>query len=417
MAHVPLWIGDRGSGVTASALAMARAVQAAGAAPTVIGLADAVGLEGPGRHGAVPTVGVRRLAAGGSLNISPGFGRALRRLAPEVVHLHELWTHPAMAAGLAARRLGVPLVLSVHGGLAGWALRHKAWKKRLAESLYVRRLTRGAACAHALNANEYRAMRAYGLQAPVCVVPNGVDLPPPARGSEPAAWRRRIPAEARVVLFIGRIHPIKGLAEFLHAWHAAGAARSGPERWHLVLAGWDEEGHRDELQALAGRLGVADSVHFVGPVFGAEKAASYRSADAFVLPSLSEGLPVVVLEAWAHGLPVLMTDACNLPEGFAAEAAWRLLPEPAPAARALRDFLALPPDRRAELGANGLALVRARFTWERIGAELLAVYRWLVEGGPPPASIVADEHLARRQRAVAARAGGRRRAWAADVRP
>jgi glycosyltransferase involved in cell wall biosynthesis len=60
---------------------------------------------------------------------------------------------------------------------------------------------------------------------------------------------------------------------------------------------------------------------FLGPLFGQEKDAAYRACDGFILPSLSEGLPMAVLEAWAHAKPVMLTPECNLPEGFTAEAA------------------------------------------------------------------------------------------------
>ena len=70
------------------------------------------------------------------------------------------------------------------------------------------------------------------------------------------------------------------------------------------------------------------SVVFLGPQFGAEKSECYRACDAFILPSLSEGLPMTVLEAWSYAKPVLMTAECNLPEGFAAGAAVRIGPVP-----------------------------------------------------------------------------------------
>ena len=92
----------------------------------------------------------------------------------------------------------------------------------------------------------------------------------------------------------------------------------------LVIAGWNQGSQEAMLRRLIATLGAADTVCLAGPQFGDDKAASFARADAFVLPSLSEGLPVAVLEAWSYGLPVLMTEACNLPEGFAAGAALRI---------------------------------------------------------------------------------------------
>jgi len=126
------------------------------------------------------------------------------------------------------------------------------------------------------------------------------------------------------------------------------------------------------------------SLCFIGPQFHDEKAACYRACDAFILPSLSEGLPLVVLEAWAHAKPVLVTDACNLPEAFAARAGLRIGPDPDGIARGLIELMSLSDAARAELGANGRALVVERFSWGEIGGQLVQVCEWVLGGGEPP---------------------------------
>jgi glycosyltransferase involved in cell wall biosynthesis len=108
-----------------------------------------------------------------------------------------------------------------------------------------------------------------------------------------------------------------------------------------------------------------------------------------LLPSLSEGLPVAVLEAWSYGLQVLMTEACNLPEGFAAGAALSIGADPAGIAAGLRRLFALSDAERRAVGACGRALVRARFTWASVAEQMSAVYRWVLGGGSPPACVLA----------------------------
>ncbi len=77
---------------------------------------------------------------------------------------------------------------------------------------------------------------------------------------------------------------------------------------------------------MAKGLGIEATVTFPGALFGEDKRAAFHYCDGFILPSLSEGLPMVLLEAWACGKPVLMTPQCNLPEGFDAGAAVRIEP-------------------------------------------------------------------------------------------
>lgn len=301
---------------------------------------------------------------------APGIGAAIRAFRPDVVHAHGIWMYgSAVSAGLASQ--GVVNVISPHGMLDAWALRRSRLKKLLVSVLFERRHLRTAGCLHALNIDEATAIRAFGLKTPIAVIPNGVDLPltvatPPAPG-----WRAALPAEAKVLLFLGRLHRKKNLGALIKAFTQA---RRAP--WHLIIVGPDQDGERASLQAQAARLGAAAWVHFSGPVFGQEKAASFAAADAFVLPSLSEGLPMAVLEAWAARLPVAMSKACNLPEGFASGAALDTDTQPDKIAEALRVLFEMPHEKRASMGAVGRALVERDYSWDKVAASFAELYWW-----------------------------------------
>jgi glycosyltransferase involved in cell wall biosynthesis len=314
---------------------------------------------------AFPVIGPR------AFGFAPALGRAMRTAPVEVVHSHGLWMYPS----LAAQRSGKPCVISPHGMLDPWALALSRWKKNLAGAVFQNAHLRQAACIHALCQSEADSIRAYGLRNPVCVVPNGIDLPPPDEASPPDI--AGVPANAKVLLHLGRLHPKKGLLNLIRAWPTASSS------WHLVIAGWDQAGHENELKELTAEL-RAERVHFPGPQFSAAKAAIYRRADAFILPSLSEGLPMVILEAWAHGKPVLMTNECNLPEGFTADAAIRITANPEGIAQGLRELAALPDLARREMGERGRELVEQRFAWPKIAQDFQAVYEWILQRGPRP---------------------------------
>src|SRR5207244_469476 len=130
------------------------------------------------------------------------------------------------------------------------------------------------------------------------------------------------------------------------------------------------------------------SLLFLGPRFGEEKATAYRNADAFVLPSLSEGLPMAVLEAWAHAKPVLMTPECNLPEGFEANAALPIGTTPEEIAAGLKVLRQMSDKDRSQMGNRGRALVATRFSWPRIGEQMRDVYEWALGGGAVPESVI-----------------------------
>lgn len=318
-----------------------------------------------------------------SVGYHPGFTRAMTAFAPDIVHSHGIWMYPGWAAGWAARKLKVPFVVSPHGMLDPWALKNSAWKKQIAAIMAERNNLSRATCLHALNESEYRSIRAFGLKNPVAILPNGIELSEvPPRSS--AAGRRRL-------LFLGRLHPKKGLVNLLYAWSKIRQNYpSMTAAWQLVFAGWDDGGHFEELKTLAGELGIkfalcdpagldipedADLV-FTGPRYGQQKEQLFELASAFILPSYSEGLPVAVLEAWQFRLPVLMTGECNLPEGFAAGAALAIEPEPESIFKGLVTFMQMPETEQLAYGQRGRALAERQFTWETIADRMLKVYRW-----------------------------------------
>jgi glycosyltransferase involved in cell wall biosynthesis len=324
------------------------------------------------------TVHPQELCGPQRFGYAPGLARALARCAPDLIHLHGLWMFNSVCASRWRRNTNKPLVISPRGMLDSWALANAAWKKRVALALFERANIQGASVLHALNSAEHDAIRDFGWQGPVAVIGNAVTLPEPANNPPVAVTSAR-----KKLLFLGRIHPKKGLDNLLEAW--AILIQQSPTlraAWQLVIAGWDDGGHLAGLRARASHLGLDAEVEFTGPVHGAEKAALLQASHGFILPSHSEGMPMAVLEAWSHSLPVFMTAACNLPIGFAQGAAVEISQSPQALADTLQSHLAQ--ERLADMGTQGRALVSERFSLEQSTDQLLAVYRWICGQGEQP---------------------------------
>jgi poly(glycerol-phosphate) alpha-glucosyltransferase len=313
---------------------------------------------------------------------APKLGRALLSSSHDIIHQHGIWMYPSIAVKTWACQTGHPTVVSPHGMLDSWALQNNYWKKQIAWIAYEGSNLRRAPCLHALTRQEAEACRKIGLKNPIAIVPNGVSIPNSVADIETPNWAK---SDGRdVLLFLGRIHPKKGLSQLIHSWGLL--KRNDPTvitRWVLAIAGWDDGAHESSLRKCISENDLQRDVLVLGPLFKMDKERALRYAHAFILPSFSEGMPIGVLEAWSFGLPVFMTQFCNLRQGFEAGAAFEIETDPGSMSRSLSSVLN---DKRAlrNAGQRGRDLVERCFSWKVITDQLVSLYDWLVKGGSRP---------------------------------
>lgn len=280
-----------------------------------------------------------------------------------VVHDNGIWlTHNHRLAQLARSR-SVPRIVSVRGMLEPWARSHRATKKAIAWRLYQRRDLSLASVLHAATEVEAAGLDEMGLDVPVRVIPNGVDIP--LLAPRAVVLDRGI----RNALFLGRIYPVKGLDILIRAWE-----KSKPEGWRLTIAGPDERGHRNEVERMVERAGLKDSVHFAGPAYGIAKSRLFESADLFVLPTRSESFGMAIAEALAHAVPVLTTTAAPWPMLEGTRSGWRVDPEPNALAECLSVATRQPPDVLSQMGHRGREYVEANLRWSVIAKQFVSLY-------------------------------------------
>ena len=314
-----------------------------------------------------------------SLRVLAKVGGVLGGGGSGLVHVHGLWSPVCVMTSRYARRNGVPLVVSPRGMLEPWAWQHRAWKKRPVWWLWERRNLQQAAVLHATSGTEADNLRALGFRNPIAVLPNGVDLPEqrPVELQRPVAGN-----EPRIILFLSRIHPKKGLVNLVNAW-----SRTRPAGWRVVVAGPDEDGHLAGIQALAQRAGVAGEFDFVGAVYGQDKWQLYKKASLFVLPTASENFGVSVAEALSMGVPAITTKGAPWQSLVEQRCGWWIDQGVEPLAQALVSATGCSDRERMEMGLRGAAWVRMTLGWDRIGAEMAQVYDWVLCGGPCPACV------------------------------
>ena len=303
----------------------------------------------------------------GFLYFSPAMRRAASGLvqAADVIHGHGFYVGTNYIFGRECRRRQKPLVYHVHGMFEPYILGRSRWKKQLVRWLFENANFRHVRLWRALTLKEADQIRAYGVKQPIVIAPNGLnpaDFPGPVDSSAPISMGQGADLVKTVprLLFLGRVHPKKGLDLLVSAW-----AKLAPlsKDWQLVIAGPDELGHVAQIRAQAAALGVQDQIVFTGPVTGEKKVRLLHSADLFVLSSYSEGFSMSVLEAMACEIPVVATHACNFPEISQNGAGWECESTVDSVTAALRAALTATDSERRERGRNGRRLVETRYTW------------------------------------------------------
>lgn len=303
-----------------------------------------------------------------SYGFSPDLVARLHSEEPDIVHLHGLWTYSSLATSMWARATKRPYLVSPHGMLDPWALSQSALKKRVVGFAYERSLLRNAEVMHALNEAEATAIRSFISGRRLLVVPNGINLVHTSSHVVPDWFEGR-----KILLFLGRIHPKKGLDLTLRAWRLLrDQSPSLAPDWRLAVVGWGGEQYVNQLKSLAAELGLADSIVFPGAA-GDSKDAIFAACEAFILASRSEGQPMAVLEAWSHAKPTFITRECNLCCAFKRGASFEIEPTPQSIAAVLSEKLNDPALLRA-VGEAGRALAVEAFNWQNIAEIWLSKY-------------------------------------------
>jgi glycosyltransferase involved in cell wall biosynthesis len=344
-----------------------------------------VPLDRPARLDGV-TVTYFATSVGRRLYRSPGMRQALASNVAsfDIVHLHSVFLWPTSAAARAARRAGVPYVLSPRGMLVGDLIRRRSsLAKRAWIALFERRNIEEAAAVHLTSELEALELRTLGFRcARLAIVANGIELPSGELSTSKSTVTFSSGTRRPYVLFLGRLNWKKGLDRLIPAMEQVTNA-------DLLIAGNDEENYRPELEALARRCGVADRVRFLGPVYGDKKWELLSSAHILALPSYSENFGNVVLEAMAVGCAVIVTPEVGMASVVHKAGCGVVAPgDPANLGLEMKRLLD-DHERRRHMGEAGRRAVNAKYSWTVISLKMLDVYAHIL--ADRDAALVADE--------------------------
>ena len=293
----------------------------------------------------------------------------------DIVHSNGLWRMPNIYAARAARRHKLPHVISPRGMLSSVAMGYSTSSKRLFWLAMQKLAVEEAACLHATSQSEHDEFRAFGIKQPIVILPNGIDLPDPASLSAPLRSGAR-----RTLLFLGRIHPKKGLDMLIPAWSRI-AARY-PD-WGLRIVGPAEPKHLADLKKIINTHQVPRT-SVEGPVYGEAKWRLYSEAHLFVLPTHNENFGLTVAESLACRRPAIVTKGAPWAGLETHRCGWWVDTSVQALAEGLAAALGMPDDVLDAMGQRGAAWMKQEFDWNSIGVEMARVYDWILGRGDRP---------------------------------
>ena len=296
-------------------------------------------------------------------SFAPGMLTEMPRLIhwADIVHVTAVYSPPTIPALLSCRALGKPVVWSPRGAFQRWEGSTRPLSKAAWDAICRWLIVPHRTVIHTTSEEEAEAVLRRMRPARVAVIPNGVELPDVCRSQQ---WT---PQGNLRLLYLGRLHPIKGIENLLRA-----LASLEDRSISLRIVGSGESSYVASLRALAESLGLQGQAFFVGEVAGDQKAMAFQWADACVVPSFSENFGMVVAESLAHTVPVIA--ARGTPWGGLVQHACGLWVCNSPEELAGAILKIREQDLRA-MGERGRNWMAESFRWDQVAAKMIDVYR------------------------------------------
>lgn len=310
------------------------------------------------------------------------FKKSLMEKSFDIVHQHSLWTSQSLMTSI-LRKNGAKTCVAAHGTLSEFSLNKSKFKKDVALFLFERNNLCRSQVLHATSEYEIEDFRRLGLKNPIAYIENGIGTQFINKKGNGTLFKKNynIPTEKKVLLYLSRITPKKGLDMLLKSIYNINDKFGN---WILLIVGNDEFNYQKTVQNMILEMKLSESVYIVEPQQGDKKFDAFDASDFFILPSYSEGSPMVVVDALAYGLPVITTKSSSWEDlntyncGF-----WVDVNQDA-IKKSLLMMVNLREEEIEEYGQNAKNLIIKKYLWDEIAKKTITLYDWMLENNTKP---------------------------------
>lgn len=310
-----------------------------------------------------------------------------------VGHIHSLWSYTTIALYKWAINKNKPYLFTSNAYLFESALNNSKLKKIIARILIFDRIIHKAECIQVNTINEYQRVRKLGFKNPICVIPNGVNLPDLKVKSMPPWHHNKETNNKKILLYLSRIHPQKGLDKLVDAWKEL-KGNQQIQDWHLVIVGFDFKNSSFESGIInfVKSNNLSSCITLLSGQFGKSMDACYANCDAFILPSYNEGSSIAALNAMAFSKPSLITPGCNIPNSFSTKSAIEIQANKDSIILGIIKLLSMSNEEKSLMGENARKLVEENFSWKFISLQIIDIYKWIQSRKltEPPTTVILD---------------------------
>jgi glycosyltransferase involved in cell wall biosynthesis len=299
-----------------------------------------------------------------------------------IIHQHGIFL-PTSLLSLSVNKTA-KIIINPHGYLEPEKLQVSSFKKNLVLRLFERKNLNNCHCLIACSEKEAISLRKFGLKQPIAILPNGVSdsmIKLNTSNTTTAVMHFKekygVAANQKILLFLSRIHPFKGLKLFLKTVLKI-QDQFRKNNWVFLIAGMSELGHEKDLKLFVEENNISDIVKFIGPQFDQDKIDAYDSSDCFILPSKGENFGIAVIEALSRGLPVIATESTPWENLETENCGWWIGRNEEDFIKTIIDLFSKDKEYLELMGKNGIELVKNKYTWSQVAKQSLEIYEWVL---------------------------------------